>query len=95
MSLKAILKILPYLRQGMIYSLSTFFANLEEVVPNEVWSVESNRPKIINGILAAIADKDNNAVDNRTTERCIKDYLIARFGIEEKRCRQTLSSVND
>ena len=84
LSLKAILKILPYLRQGMIYSLSTFFANLEEVVPNEVWSVESNRPKIINGILAAIADKDNNAVDNRTTERCIKDYLIARFGIEEK-----------
>lgn len=85
LSLKAICKILPYLRRGMIYTLSIYFANLEEVVPDDIWKQKSNRNKIINEILCAIADKDNNAADDRTTERCIKDYLMVRFGVSEEK----------
>ena len=84
LSLKAIGKILPYLRGGMIYSLSAFFANLGEVVPADIWQEESNRPQIINGILEAIARRDSNELDHRTTERCIKDYLIAQYEVTEK-----------
>lgn len=84
LSLKAICKILPYLRRGMTYSLSTFFANLGSVVPADIWKDNTNKDKIIKDILDAIADKDNNAADDRTTERCIKDYLISRFDIPEE-----------
>lgn len=85
LSLKAICKILPYLRRGIIYTLSAFFANLEEVVPADIWKQETNRDKIVNEIMCSIADKENNAADDRTTERCIKDYLIARFGVSEEK----------
>jgi CRISPR-associated endonuclease Csn1 len=88
LSLKAICKILPYLRKGMIYSLSVFFANLGEVLPSEIWQDEANRHEIEEGILNAISDKDNNASDDRTTERCIKDYLIANWGVAEEECNK-------
>lgn len=84
LSLKAICKILPYLRQGMIYSLSAFFANLGEIVPKDIWQEESNRRSIVNELINAINEKDNNPSDNRTTERCIKDFLIEQFGVTDK-----------
>lgn len=84
LSLNAICKILPYLRRGMIYSLSTFFANMGAVVPANIWKEKTNRDKIIKEIISAIADKENNAADSRTTERVIKDYLISRYGVSEE-----------
>lgn len=84
LSLKAICKILPYLRRGMIYSLSVFFANLGEVLPAEIWQDKASREEIEEGILNAITYKDNNASDDRTTERCIKDYIIAHWGVTEE-----------
>lgn len=83
LSLKAINKIIPYLRMGYIYSLATFFANLEEIIPDNTWKQADNGKQIIDEITQAIEDKDNNAVDNRTTEQCIKDYLTHRLGISE------------
>ncbi|MCW3805949.1 type II CRISPR RNA-guided endonuclease Cas9 [Plebeiibacterium marinum] len=50
LSLKAIKKILPYLRQGLIYSHAVFLANMEEVIPMEIWSQKENQAVIKNAI---------------------------------------------
>lgn len=50
LSLKAIKKILPYLRQGLIYSHSVFLANMEAVIPVNIWSDKENREIIQNEI---------------------------------------------
>ena len=76
LSLKAICKILPYLRMGLIYPIATFFGNLEEVIPADIWGIKENRKQMVEELLVAISDKDNNPADQRTTEQCIKDYLI-------------------
>jgi CRISPR-associated endonuclease Csn1 len=46
LSLKAIKKILPYLQDGLIYSHAVFLANMESLIPSEIWSVEINRRTI-------------------------------------------------
>jgi CRISPR-associated endonuclease Csn1 len=84
LSLKAIRKILPYLRMGLIYPIATFLGNLEKIVPAEIWNHEDQRNLIIDEVLEAIAAKDNNPADQRTTEMCIKDYLKAKFNVEDK-----------
>lgn len=43
LSLKAIKKILPYLRKGLIYSHAVFLANMEEIIPQDIWKNEKNR----------------------------------------------------
>ncbi len=50
LSLKAICKILPYLRKGLIYSHAVFLGNLCEVMPQYEWNMEEMR---------------NAAIDNR------------------------------
>ncbi len=54
LSLKAIRKILPYLRQGLIYSHAVFMAKLEDLVPKNIWSQEENRKLIQDEILHII-----------------------------------------
>uniref|UniRef100_UPI0032171DED type II CRISPR RNA-guided endonuclease Cas9 n=1 Tax=uncultured Draconibacterium sp. TaxID=1573823 RepID=UPI0032171DED len=46
LSLKAIRKILPYLRKGLIYSHAVFLANMEEVIPPDIWKDKKNRDYI-------------------------------------------------
>ncbi|MBI9061480.1 MAG: type II CRISPR RNA-guided endonuclease Cas9, partial [Marinilabiliaceae bacterium] len=43
LSLKAINKILPYLREGLIYSHAVFLANMEQVIPADVWADKENQ----------------------------------------------------
>jgi len=50
LSLKAIRKILPYLREGLIYSHAVFLANMEEVIPSKIWCDDNNREIIRNEI---------------------------------------------
>ncbi len=50
LSLKAINKILPYLQQGLIYSHAVFLANMEAVIPADIWSDKENRELIQNEI---------------------------------------------
>ncbi|MCF8225399.1 MAG: type II CRISPR RNA-guided endonuclease Cas9 [Bacteroidales bacterium] len=54
LSLKAIRKILPYLRTGLIYSHAVFLANMEEVIPREYWKEESTRRIIEDEIFTII-----------------------------------------
>ena len=84
LSLKAICKILPYLRMGLIYPIATFLGKIEDIIPSNVWNVEENRKQIIDELLSAISKKDDNPADVRTTEQCIKDYLISHFGVNEE-----------
>ena len=58
LSLKAIRKILPYLREGLIYSHAVFLANMEEVIPENIWKLEENR-KIIREEIRHIIETQN------------------------------------
>ncbi len=63
LSLKAIKKILPYLRDGLIYSHAVFLANMEEVIPSEFWKDEKNRAYIRDEIKSIIAtQKEENDI---------------------------------
>ncbi len=54
LSLKAIKKILPYLQEGLIYSHAVFMANLEDLIPADIWGNEGNRQLIRDEILKII-----------------------------------------
>jgi CRISPR-associated endonuclease Csn1 len=58
LSLKAIRNILPYLKEGLIYSHSVFLANMKNVLPKEIWNNEGNR-KVINNEIFSIIENYN------------------------------------
>ncbi|QIA07850.1 type II CRISPR RNA-guided endonuclease Cas9 [Draconibacterium halophilum] len=71
LSLKAINKILPYLREGLIYSHAVFLANMEETVPAHVWKNEENR-KIIRTTIKEIIE---NHSDNTTIVNMVNGFI--------------------
>lgn len=56
LSLRAIEKILPWLRAGYRYDESVFLANLDKVVPAEAWSNPSKRSQIVKNVTATVAN---------------------------------------
>src|SRR5690606_20107561 len=54
LSLNAIKKILPYLKEGLLYSHAVFMANIENIVDAEIWNDEAQRKLIQNRIAAII-----------------------------------------
>lgn len=60
LSLKAINKILPYLRRGFRYDEAVFLANLSAVVPKEVWNDEERRTQIEESVLYTIESYRDN-----------------------------------
>ncbi|MEK7263706.1 MAG: type II CRISPR RNA-guided endonuclease Cas9 [Bacteroidota bacterium] len=50
LSLNAIKKILPYLREGQIFTYAVFLANMEEVVGKEIWNNKVNQAYIRDGL---------------------------------------------
>ncbi len=60
LSLKAINKILPYLREGLIYSHAVFLANMEETVPAHIWENDENKKIIRNAIKELIKNHTDN-----------------------------------
>jgi len=58
LSLKAINNILPFLRQGLIYSHSVFLANMYKIIPGEAWAQESNRKLIEDEVFKIISDQN-------------------------------------
>jgi CRISPR-associated endonuclease Csn1 len=56
LSLKAINKILPFLRAGLLYSHAVFLANMEEAIPDVIWKKEENRTIIKEEIEKIIAN---------------------------------------
>ncbi|HNQ69436.1 MAG TPA: HNH endonuclease domain-containing protein, partial [Bacteroidales bacterium] len=54
LSIKAIKKILPYLREGIIYSHAVFLANMSNCLPAEIWNLPENQYDISNQITTII-----------------------------------------
>ena len=50
LSLNAITKILPYVREGLLYSHAVFMANIEKIVDENIWNNETQRKFIKNKI---------------------------------------------
>jgi len=86
LSLKAICKILPYLRRGLIYSHAVFLGNLCEVMPQYEWDIEEMR----NAAIVHIIHEMNqiNSKDARTFEVCIKEYLKEQYHVSEEKLKK-------
>ena len=56
LSLHAITKILPYVREGLLYSHAVFMANIESIVDESIWN-DCNQRKFIQDNIAEIIEK--------------------------------------
>ncbi|CAM2952976.1 CRISPR-associated endonuclease Csn1 [Flavobacterium succinicans] len=65
LSLSAINKILPYLKQGLLYSHAVFMANIEKIVDENIWNNPEERLYIQNKIAEII---ENNTFENSKLE---------------------------
>ena len=86
LSLKAICKILPYLRRGLIYSHAVFLGNLCEVMPSYEWNTKEMREAAIDNIINEMAKYDSR--DERTFEVCIKDYIKEQYHVSDESLRK-------
>lgn len=86
LSLKAICKILPYLRRGLIYSHAVFLGNLCEVMPQYEWDIEEMRNAAIENIIHEMNQIDSK--DARTFEVCIKEYLKEQYHVSEEKLKK-------
>jgi CRISPR-associated endonuclease Csn1 len=78
LSLNAINKILPFLREGMLYSHAVFLANMSKVLPAEVWDNPGDRQTIIREVVRVIAD---NPKDENTIAFCIGEFIEDNFDV--------------
>lgn len=86
LSLKAICKILPYLRKGLIYSHAVFLGNLCEVMPQYEWNIEEMRNAAIDNIINEMNQIDSK--DARTFEVCIKEYLKEQYHVSDEKLKK-------
>lgn len=91
LSLKAIRKILYWLKSGLNYTHSVFMANIPYILPEEIWAEESNRQLIISeikGLTDSYAmmkkqyDVVNSIVKSARDSSCTwgdSEFLIAEY----------------
>ena len=88
LSLKAIRKILPYMRDyGLQYSQAVFLGNLKAVIPAYVWNLKETREVAIEKTMEMISVYDKTC-DGRTLEKCLKDFLHEQYGADEQSLRK-------
>ena len=79
LSLKAIRKILPFLKDyGLIYSHAVFLANLDDILPSYFIRHEDEHQKAINDAIDTILSY-NSEQDDRPLEVYFKDYLKGEY----------------
>ncbi len=88
LSLKAIRKILPYMKDyGMIYSHAVFMANLTSVIPcdkdNEALLPMFSK-EITDDIVETFNEYDTTKTEIRTKEEYVKAYVASKFGLDEE-----------
>lgn len=84
LSLKAICKILPYLKNyGLIYSEAVFLANLCEVIPSHLWQTKEYRATIIESVIDVMHD-ERALQDGTTTEQRVKDFLKEKYRVTDE-----------
>lgn len=80
LSLKAVRKILPFLREGYIYSHAVFFANIPTIIGRRLW--ERDREDLLSELsqyMDEYSSKDKKI--QGTIESCIKDILANRYDL--------------
>ena len=88
LSLKAIRKILPYLKEyGMIYSHAIFLANLLNVIPHKI-NDKALLPMLsreeTEDIVKAFYEYDPSMSAIRTQEEYVKRYIAYKYNLDEK-----------
>jgi len=84
LSLKAIRKILPYMRDyGLIYSEAVFLANLIEVLPQHIWGIKEMRETVIENVIEEMHSYDKNNTDGLTLEQYVKAYLKEKYFVDD------------
>lgn len=84
LSLKAIRKILPYLRDyGLIYPQAVFLANLVDVLPSHIWGIKETREAAIENVIGVMQSYDSDRIDGVTLEQCVKEYLKERYQVND------------
>lgn len=78
LSLKAINKMLPYLKRGLIYSHSVFLANMQSVLPPEIWNNAENRQIIEDEIIKLINDEKSL---EGSIEARLEEFLRDNFDV--------------
>lgn len=76
LSLKAINKILPYLKDGLLYSHAIFMANMQNIVKNEIWANTRDRKQI--------QEEVGKIINNHGTENQINSVINSLI----KRCKE-------
>lgn len=75
LSLKAIRKILPFLKKGYVYSYAVFLANIPTMIGKEVYNKHAEEiEKAVETIISTLKDKNNRiTLANRCIEAIFKD----------------------
>ena len=88
LSLKAIRKILPYMKDyGLIYSQAVFLGNLVEVLPRDMWGVKEVRDAAIENVIEMMQSYDKK-FEARTMEQCVKDFLRDRYHVDDAQLKK-------
>ncbi|MCL2692715.1 MAG: CRISPR-associated protein Csn1 [Rikenellaceae bacterium] len=92
LSLNAIEKILPFLREGMLYSHSVFLANMGKALPAEVWNDPESQRVIIRHVADIIDDfpKEGRLPIGDTIESRIASFIEAHFNVLPCRVKDRL-----
>lgn len=80
LSLKAINKMLPYLQRGLIYSHAVFLANMQNVLPAEIWNNAGNRRIIEDEIIKLI--NDDRSIEGSIEAR-LEEFLRDNFDVSK------------
>lgn len=90
LSLNAINKMLPFLRQGYRYDEAVFLANLSSAVPSNVWSDMQQRATIVDNVALTISEYKPNPYDKYDTKEraiysCLRDLGLTDEQINIKK----------
>lgn len=90
LSLNAINKMLPFLRQGYRYDEAVFLANLSSVVPSDVWNDKEQRAIIVESVALTISEYKPNPYDKYDTKEraiysCLRDIGLTDEQINIKK----------
>ena len=83
LSMKAIRKILPYMRDyGLIYSKAVYLANLGEVIPQEIWENEEARKSVIDDVKDVMENVEIGKLSGNLGT-VVREYLSQKYGVDE------------
>lgn len=97
LSLKAIDNILPFLREGLIYTEAVLLAKIPEIIENEIF--QENKGLLLNEIKNLIKENRYEKQVIQITNNLISSYFLLefenRFGVNDKKYRLQESDITD